>query len=387
MSKAFSRDISKFLSVIPDIYQASWEGTGWASVLQGIAVLLKADAGVFYSTADQKSDYFLYSCFGMPEEWADFGRALFWQQEIWRNNALQTHLVQEGAIKTSDQLSQLDALNHTHLLDTCLKPCGMDQMMVTVLFDDHASENAPRTHLILFRVHGAKKFGVAEKATMQMLLPHLQAALVNHWRLLRDRIRLAAHETLMARQGFGMALIGFDGQSGKLIYVNNVAEDIFNQADGLSKKNDQISVRHGDRASLSKLFADAMSGCGGSLMLQRPSGKNPYHLISVSLPLSDDADSLRHVGKPTLALLILDPTNRLQPECLADLAKALHLTAAEKRVLESLLLDMSPKQIALRLDLSIHTVRSHLSGLYAKTGTQNQRELISMAMRLNLSQR
>jgi DNA-binding CsgD family transcriptional regulator len=56
------------------------------------------------------------------------------------------------------------------------------------------------------------------------------------------------------------------------------------------------------------------------------------------------------------------------------------LTPAEQRVLRGLLNDQAPKQIASEQDLSIKTVRTQLSKLYAKTGTRNQRELVKAAL-------
>jgi len=50
-------------------------------------------------------------------------------------------------------------------------------------------------------------------------------------------------------------------------------------------------------------------------------------------------------------------------------------------VLELLLQDLAPKEIAECLDLGVRTVRSQLSSLYTKTGTRNQRELVALALR------
>lgn len=56
------------------------------------------------------------------------------------------------------------------------------------------------------------------------------------------------------------------------------------------------------------------------------------------------------------------------------------LTGADARVLELLLGDHSPRQIAGQLGISIATVRSHLAALFAKTDTRRQSELVRLAI-------
>jgi DNA-binding CsgD family transcriptional regulator len=89
---------------------------------------------------------------------------------------------------------------------------------------------------------------------------------------------------------------------------------------------------------------------------------------------------------PAIALLMIDPERCRQGGGVKAFAKAHHLTSAEARVLEALLSDESPKQIASKFDLSIHTVRSQLSSLFAKTGVSNQRELVALVVRSTLGQ-
>ena len=54
----------------------------------------------------------------------------------------------------------------------------------------------------------------------------------------------------------------------------------------------------------------------------------------------------------------------------------LGLTRSEFRVCERVVRGFSVKRIAADLDISPHTVRSHLRSIFAKTGTDSQRELL-----------
>lgn len=119
-------------------------------------------------------------------------------------------------------------------------------------------------------------------------------------------------------------------------------------------------------------------------MAQRLSGKAPNRLIASPLGESNRFDHL--AGMPTMALLIIDPEQCRKNSGLDALTRSYQLTAAETRLLQALMQDQTPKQIAARLELSIHTVRSQLASLYAKAGVRSQRELVALVMRATLSQ-
>ena len=60
------------------------------------------------------------------------------------------------------------------------------------------------------------------------------------------------------------------------------------------------------------------------------------------------------------------------------------LTAREREVLESLSQGLSNKQIARRLQISEHTVKFHVSSIYAKLGAGSRTEAVSLAGRRGL---
>lgn len=61
---------------------------------------------------------------------------------------------------------------------------------------------------------------------------------------------------------------------------------------------------------------------------------------------------------------------------LSLLGRHYHLTPAEVRVARCLLAGSKPAQIAVELGVRVGTVRTHLSHLFAKTGTSCQAELV-----------
>jgi len=63
-------------------------------------------------------------------------------------------------------------------------------------------------------------------------------------------------------------------------------------------------------------------------------------------------------------------------------AATFNLTPAEIRTLERLLGGSSPAEIADELGVALPTVRTHLSNIFAKTGTARQLDLVLMTVQL-----
>ena len=84
-----------------------------------------------------------------------------------------------------------------------------------------------------------------------------------------------------------------------------------------------------------------------------------------------------HLGNSTRIMVIIsDPNNSMKGE-LGSFASLYGLTVAETRILKYLLQQQSTHGIAQTLHISIHTLRTHLKALFAKTCTKNQRELVN----------
>ena len=60
------------------------------------------------------------------------------------------------------------------------------------------------------------------------------------------------------------------------------------------------------------------------------------------------------------------------------------LTPRETEILEQLAQGLANKQIALELDISEHTVKFHVSSIYAKLGATNRMEAVRMGLQLGL---
>jgi len=62
------------------------------------------------------------------------------------------------------------------------------------------------------------------------------------------------------------------------------------------------------------------------------------------------------------------------------MAQAFGLTRAECRVVDALAMMEAPSQIAERLGVSVHTIRTHVRRIYAKLAVRSQMQFMRLTM-------
>lgn len=133
----------------------------------------------------------------------------------------------------------------------------------------------------------------------------------------------------------------------------------------------QVSHCEAGRSS----FVVVASPIGGP----RRSGMGPWVLIGVSLTAAPP-DAVRHEAQYLCALM-----PRLAERCHiafrdADPPEPLHLTPAEQRVLEMIVLGKTVNEIAESLGRSPHTIHDHVKSLHRKLGANSRGQLIARAL-------
>jgi DNA-binding NarL/FixJ family response regulator len=88
------------------------------------------------------------------------------------------------------------------------------------------------------------------------------------------------------------------------------------------------------------------------------------------------------VGTPALVQGLMRKSNRIELVNGEELLEP--LTARETEVLQLTVQGLANKQIALKLNISEHTVKFHLSSLYAKLNVSSRTEAVRAGLRLGL---
>lgn len=107
----------------------------------------------------------------------------------------------------------------------------------------------------------------------------------------------------------------------------------------------------------------------GILSVPKPAGRSAWLVCLTPMYESDTGSNGSHL------LVIFDPDRHPQPPIQA-LREIFHLTRAEARLVEQLLLGRGPSEAAQALGVTIHTVRTYLKRLYGKLGVNSQAMLV-----------
>jgi DNA-binding CsgD family transcriptional regulator len=168
----------------------------------------------------------------------------------------------------------------------------------------------------------------------------------------------------------GTILVDADGG---IIAMNDPAERLLASADGLELEGGAlVSSFHGDRAGLAAAIAAATAGQGGSeLLVRRPSGLRAYSVFVTPLPR---AQAVNGSFVRVAAILIGDPDGDLEPHARAT-ARLYGLSPMETAVAIAIVRGASRPEVAASLEISPHTVKTHLGHIFDKTGTGSQVEL------------
>ncbi|HEX5341299.1 MAG TPA: LuxR C-terminal-related transcriptional regulator [Duganella sp.] len=161
-----------------------------------------------------------------------------------------------------------------------------------------------------------------------------------------------------------------------LLYANAAATELLERDTALRLHGDKLlqDAMCGDK-SLVQLVAAALDmqhdpNAPHALSLQR-SHRQPLLLTVLPVAPSPELPAL-----PACAIVMAsDPeTHRLPRELLMQL---FDLTPAEAGVAQALAHGEALEDIACALDISLHTVKTHLQKLFRKTGTRRQGELVA----------
>jgi DNA-binding CsgD family transcriptional regulator len=246
--------------------------------------------------------------------------------------------------------------------------------LLGVTLHNGSDPHVPPITLTLYRETGQPLFVLEDKARLAPYLPALTCAthaavLITYEQQRADTAQLAAD---MAQS----ALLLIDA-SGAVVFSNHGAKRLLRANDGLFLQNERLLDSSGCDLGNALVASGRIPGAMPLMWVARPSGKPLLALHRIPLR------SHPPCGKPTapcnahrahIALLILarEALRALDSLLLREL---FGLTPAEIRVVQALRDFGAPKQAALQIGVSEHTVRAQLKSILAKTDTHSQVEL------------
>jgi DNA-binding CsgD family transcriptional regulator/PAS domain-containing protein len=241
-------------------------------------------------------------------------------------------------------------------------------------------------YITLYRRPGQPNYTDADlRAYSQTFIPHVQRAA--RLRIELDRATGGANLSALALDRLPMAVLVLDEQA-RILQTNTQAQTLMRRAPQLAVQHGRLQPQGMKPGEFDHLLQTACGRHGpavaGGARPHSPAphprgGRQKHTLQCLVLPLPVPASALNPWARP-LALVLLrefDPLHSAQPQPQL-LRQLFDLTPAESKVAQALCQGDTPTQLAGRLGISIHTVRSHLSVIFAKTGTVRQADLVRL---------
>lgn len=247
-------------------------------------------------------------------------------------------------------------------------PLGLGNNSCVKLYETAST----KAYLTLITEVGQRTPGPRQQQLLEQLSPHLRLAgtFASHLAALTRQLH---HQSLLLEHSSQCCWL-VDGQ-GRLVFASGRGEALLQRPDApLRLQQNRLRARY-DGVPLGRTIQRA-AGIGGppSASLVRLDPQQRCYLLVVPV-----APSLLPNDSPPLVLLTL-ADRPLDQERVRDLFK---LTPAETRLALLLMEGLTPETCAIRLKVSITTIRSQLRALLRKTETERQAELVALLGRVS----
>jgi DNA-binding CsgD family transcriptional regulator len=326
--------------LIESIYDCAIDPTLWPSTLEEIAAALNSPAGSLavsdFITGTERA--LVYA--GISEHYQALYREQYHLCDLF-GHALILRPVDEPS--TSEELVAADELLQSRIYRGWAAPQGFRYVLLTALIKSQAR----LAYIGLTRGEEDGPYNAEEQARMALLAPHILDALTTAVLVLGADARLVhsnvAGGAALAREDLLFARLG--------------------------------AVEPWDRTASPAFRAMIAAEAGGTVTSARRGGGSA---IVSALPLHRGRRRVAAPGPARVALFVQD--DPCGPHVIEVIGRAYGLTGAELRVLLGLVDDATPAEIAERYGIAASTVRSHLKSLFAKTGTNRQKDLVKLLL-------
>jgi DNA-binding CsgD family transcriptional regulator/PAS domain-containing protein len=353
--------------LIADIYEAAVDNERWPDIAEIVAKATgMPGCGVWYTIQGQVRDLSLTA-----DILATQGPyvAHYFKHDLW---ALGHMRGPWGRVRIGYELCPEDELVKTEFYNDFARPNGIVRPMGVMM---QLSRGTFAT--VSLNPTGAKRLiDDSDKPRLERLVPHLQRALQLRLTQRRHALTTPMHAAALDALAFGVIVCD---AAGRIVLVNKAAESIARVSAGiiLNGRRKGIETRvPAETRALAALTHDAATGGPGGIM--RITGRSGgAELIALVTPLP------RSVGittNPRSAYALVTLRSALDdPSFSAETLIALfRLSPAQAAIALAIFNGKSPEQIAVERGVAITTLRTHLAEIFARTGAENQRDLIRL---------
>ena len=230
----------------------------------------------------------------------------------------------------------------------------------------------------LQRTKSQGEFTDIDIALLQQLVPHLRRSL--HI----SRVLSHARDSLEASIENLLVPCVLSDTGREIVALNRSARELIEHHSGLSIRENRLEIK---QVEVSQRLNTLIAGCksrssgeemkaGGYVKIPR-NGRMPL-VISVT-PFRNNSSGEMWIDRQIIVLLFYDPERKHFPSE-QILLEIYGLTCAEAKVATLLASGCSIDKIAVKLEITENTVKSHLKAIFCKTDTNRQSEVVSLLL-------
>jgi DNA-binding CsgD family transcriptional regulator len=360
--------------LVDAIYEAGLDPERWPDVLDQLAKACGA------SVADVKMADTIRRRFTMFSAGMDPAAIEAYNRHYYRIDPVSPVVERKavGALLTDRDLVPREWFTRTEFYNDWVRPQDFADCAVITLFRDRARFGM----IYLAAPERAEAFNNESLELLRQLAPHLERAA-------RMTLKIAELDALHnvgldVLDSLNEGVILADA-SARIVFANRAAEAMFASADGIGVDGSGLCTASSAQTMvLRRLIAQSArreeaASTGGSLLLDRPSGRRPLSVIVAPIR----RETVWHSVAPMAIIFLADPE---QGEGLSEarLGALYAMTGAEVKVAGLISKGSGVMGAARALGVAPSTVRTHLHRVFDKTGTRRQAGLAHLINQIAL---
>ncbi|TCS92333.1 DNA-binding CsgD family transcriptional regulator [Pseudofulvimonas gallinarii] len=356
-------------ALIHALYAAVGDDAAWNEVVRQLATACGAGTAMLVVKGEHQRDQAFYAAWNHPEASARAYSDHWWRHDPFVRVGVQRGLFVAGTVMLGSELVPPRQLLRTAFYRNFLRHIPARHLLTCVVSDGQTPDQIPPTHLSLFRPDGEADFDAADKHWLATLLPHLQRAFRQHWRVRRLQEQVDLYRSGLDELDFGVLLLD---PALRVHYANPAARRLLDE----NRAKPILSLPRND--ALAHLLREAGGeGAQPRVLVLETHGRR---LLAMTAPMPVQRPAWSP-SRPDTMLLLTDQDDT--PATLLDfLAQGFGLSRAEARLLPGIYRGQPLGEIADALGIKPSTARSQLSSILARTGCQRQQDLLRLLGKL-----
>lgn len=356
--------------LVAQVYEGIEEATPWKSLMQGLGEMTSAhDASMVITSIAAPGAYYLVTDNEDPRT----AGPEYISGVMAANDILE---IPQPRTSTADELMPNGEFQRSRIYQQFLKPLNIRHL----LGRDVLRDDLLQVRIAVERTEDQAPFGTRERELIDLIAPHLQRAL--RLRELHSSGTYMRHffEEAMAKLAIGCVMLDVRGQ---VLSMNTWARQLLGRQDALLLRHGQLRTAQGiDGRALQRAIELALAAyrnacrCQPGTALQIESAPGMALVDVVVKPLASDPVFESH-DTPAAVIYLNDsqrPGIDVDPGVLGSMYG---FTPCESRLGALLLRGTTLEEASATLGVSINTIKTHLRGVYEKTGTNKQVQVVA----------